>query len=125
MAEEDVRGEAERYNDEHIAPRLLALAKECQEHDIYFVSRTEWAPFEGQTTMTRPREGIVASFDLVEMASRANGNIDALILGLARAHNEGKLDLSQSMMMHWLKLPPFGRSSATERYATVPDPGDN
>ena len=106
----DERGEAERYNDEHIAPKLRAISAECQANGIHFVARTNWAPFEGETTCSRPCAGVVASFDLVDMASRANGNIDALIFGLARAHREGKLDLSASMMMHWMNLPPFQRA---------------
>lgn len=36
---------------------------------------------------------------LVDMATRADGNIDALILGLKKAHNEGKADLSKTILL--------------------------
>lgn len=106
--EEDERGEAERYNDEHIAPQLRAIARECKEHGLCFAARVEWEPFEGQTTSLHAGEARVsASHEMVVLASRANGNLDAMLLNLATLHNEGLIDMSSSMAAHWMKLEPF------------------
>lgn len=119
MADEpDERGEAERYNDEHIAPKLAAIAAECKEHGLYIAARVEWASFEGQTTSQRSGEGRISpSHEMVYLASMTNGNLDAMLFSLARAHSDGLLDLSPSMVAHWLKLEPFVPQSKRSKQA--------
>lgn len=107
MAEEaDERSEAERFNDEHIAPELARLSKLAREHGLNFVARVEWAPFDGQTTMSKV-EGISASHELAWFAAQANGNVDAVLMSLARSHHAGTLDCSASMLSTYMNLGPF------------------
>lgn len=108
----DERGEAERFNDEHIAPELARLSKLAREHGLNFVARVEWAPFEGQTTMSKV-EGISASHELAWVSARANGNVDAVIIALARAHNDGTLNLSASLLSTYMNLGPFRPTKET------------
>lgn len=106
---------SEAYNDEHIAPKLLEIAEECAANGLSFCARVEWAAFEGQTTAKRaPPGAISASHEMVYLAACANGNIDAMLMAMARAHNEGKLDLSRTVLAHMMKLGPFASASAAE-----------
>lgn len=115
---------SEAYNDEHIAPKLAALAEECSANGLSFVSHAEWAPFEGQTTAKREAAGkISASHEMAYLAARANGNLDAFLFALARAHNEGKLDLSASVLALLMKLERFSAADKPSPLQT-PDAGE-
>lgn len=88
----------ERYYDKHIAPKLLALAHECQEHGMSLVVMAEWKPGESGMTATVEHD---ASFSvhMVRAAIMARGNFDALAIAVARsAHDRGHGSAVLSMM---------------------------
>lgn len=114
--DEHEMSDAERYNDEHIAPKLLAIAEECSANGLSFVAHVEWAGFKGQTTAKYAEgAGITASFENAYLASMTNGNLDAFLMNLVRAHQQGKLDLSRTLLAIWANLEPFKRVAEDPR----------
>lgn len=48
----------ENFYDEHIAPKLLELARQCKDNGLSMVALCEWAPSEfGETTTLRDDAG--------------------------------------------------------------------
>lgn len=97
----------EAYNDDHIAPKLLAIAEECHANGLSFCARVEWDTFEGQTTYRSAYKNWSASLAPVYIASMANGNLDKFLMSLVQAHQEGNLDLSHTLLSVWAHLEPF------------------
>lgn len=65
--------------DEEIAPKLLEIAKRCEELGISFVASVEYAPGErGRTEVHMPDSGFAQT--LIHWAARCNGNIDSLFM---------------------------------------------
>jgi hypothetical protein len=87
----------EKYYDEHIAPKLLALAKECEEHGLSLLAMCEWAPGEFGRTVSL-RKGAGFGIRLADTAVRANGNVDAMMMAIeryAREHGHSSIYLSR------------------------------
>lgn len=89
--------EREDFYDSEIAPALLDLGKKCESSGLSFLAVVEWDPGEtGQTaTLT-----VDASFSmrLSDTATRAKGNVDALIIAMmkhAREHGHSSIFLKQ------------------------------
>ena len=106
--DEDERGEAERYNDDHIAPKLAALCKEAREHGLDFVAHVGWRDptgTNGENGQTTAQGDVKASaaFAVCYAAARAGGNLDAMLMTLMRWHDEGETDISRTMLGHWMK----------------------
>lgn len=70
--------ERERWYDEHVAPKLLELARECQARGMSFVCVVEYEPGgTSETTTLAPDAGAKAR--MAWWGVRARGNADALI----------------------------------------------
>ena len=77
------RSESERYYDEHIAPKLMELARECEDHGMSLVAVCEWKPGETRSTRTI-REGAGAALRLTDAAAVSVGNLDKFMMHMER-----------------------------------------
>lgn len=78
---------SEAYYDEHIAPKLLALAKECEEQGMSLLAVCEWEPGEsGRTVSLRVGSGV--GIRIANLAAQANGNVDSLWMAICRYARE-------------------------------------
>lgn len=73
----------EEIYDAEIAPKLLEIAKLCEQHKLGFVAAVEYAPFELGRTVTYPTESSVA-IRTVDWAVQSHGNADSLIWAMCR-----------------------------------------
>ena len=93
----DARSEKERYYDEHIAPKLQALALDCQSRGLSLLALCEFEP--GKSGQTRAYQDDASfSMKLADVAARAQGNVDSLLIALlshARQHGHNSLLLQQ------------------------------
>lgn len=78
---------SERFYDEVIAPQLLRIAKQCEENGLSLVALCEWEPGENGTTATLQENASVAVL-LTHASTRAQGNIDALVMACIRYAQE-------------------------------------
>lgn len=90
--------EREKFYDEVIAPALLEIGRKCEEAGLSFVAAVEYEQGEyGSTTTLRAGSGF--GMRLVDLAVRANGNVDALMIALSRhAEEHGHSSLVLSML---------------------------
>lgn len=75
--------DAERYYDDVIAPKLAELATDAKAHGLSFLAVVEWEPGEYGRTLYNV-EGSSFYFRLVDLAARAQGNVDALWMAIKR-----------------------------------------
>jgi hypothetical protein len=79
--------EREKFYDAEVAPVLRELADKCRHHGVSLLAVVEWAPGEfGRTLSLNPPSG--HGIRWADAAARANGNADALILGLMKEAGE-------------------------------------
>ncbi len=91
----------EQIYDEQIAPKLLALAKECEEAGLSLVATCEWLPGESGETAFINKEASFA-VRMVHTAIKAHGNVDTMMFALvkyARQHGHS------SIFLHRLGVP--------------------
>ena len=89
--------EREKYYDEVIAPKLMEVAKLCEEHGLGMACQVEWEPGETGSTIALPK-GSSFNIRLVEAAMRCRGNLDTLMIACAkhaRMHGHSTLALAQ------------------------------
>lgn len=84
MASENLN---EQFYDDHIAPELLRLSKLCEDRGMPFLAHVEFAKGEFGTTATTSGKQSWA-FELALCAISAKGNLDALVLAVAKAVRE-------------------------------------
>ena len=87
----------EVFYDIHIAPKLAELAKQCEARGMPFLALVEWEPGEGGRTCVLP-PGSSFGIRMAELAARARGNVDSLILALMRyagQHGHSSICLSR------------------------------
>lgn len=85
----------EAYYDEHIAPKLMALAGECRDNGLSLLAVCEWAPGAYGNTLTLCKDSSFA-LRMIDAAAQAGGNIDSLMTALerhAREHGHSSLYL--------------------------------
>lgn len=89
--------ELENFYDSEIAPVLLDLAKRCEAKGLSFLAEVEWEPGEtGRTATLTAAAGF--GIRLADLAARAKGNADALIIAMmkhAREHGHSSMCLKQ------------------------------
>jgi hypothetical protein len=88
---------SEQYYDEHVAPKLLALAKDCEARGFSLVAVCEWSPHEGGTTATIAA-GAGIGIRLTHAMAQAKGNVDSFMIAAARyarQHGHSSVVLSQ------------------------------
>lgn len=88
MDDEDeihVRSENEIYYDDVIAPALLEMTKDMMARGMSFVALVEYDKGHCASTLT-PVDAATASAEvlLTAMAARSRGNVDSLVIGLAK-----------------------------------------
>lgn len=104
--------------DEFVSPLLLKAAEETKRLGGKLVAFSEYRTIsknedvepvetEGYCTTRMWPDGQPGFALVVDMLSRSANNFDRFLFGLAKAHREGTLDVSQSMLASWLDLPPF------------------
>lgn len=94
--------EREAFYDREIAPALMELAGKCQTNGMSMVAVVEWSPGKNGRTMSI-REGAGIELLVVRWAAEAQGNADALIMGLKKhGHEHGH----NSMYLHLLENKP-------------------
>lgn len=79
----------EEFYDKEIAPKLMQLCKQCQDHQMAFVACVEYDPDNqgiGRTEFCPPDEGgkLSAAQRITHWAARCKGNIDSLIIACIR-----------------------------------------
>lgn len=94
----DGSADLEIMYDEAIAPKLLDLAKECEQLGLSFLAVVEFRPGEtGRTISLRSGSGF--GIRLCDAAAKANGNLDVLILAIERyATKNGHSSVYLSML---------------------------
>lgn len=91
----------EAYYDEHIAPKLLALAKECEENGLSLLVVCEWEPGEYGSTRNC-QVGSSFAFRMIDTAAKARGNVDSFMMAIERhAMKHGH----SSMYLHMRGVP--------------------
>lgn len=92
----------EKEHDDHVAPLLLEAAKKAESlggtvlcYSEYDTNDTSKHNSCDTVMMINP----TAHAKLIHMAMQCRGNLDALMLGLIKAHKEGKMDLSATMFL--------------------------
>jgi hypothetical protein len=84
----------EKFYDEKVAPVLSKLAKQCVKRKMAFGAHVEFNPGEtGRTSY--PTEEMSLQTELVLMAMKCKGNIDALIRGYEQACQRKGIDLAK------------------------------
>ena len=74
---------SEALSDERIAPKLLDLAKECEQLGLSFLAVVEYKPgYIGRTVSLHP--GSHFGIRLCNAAAEANGSVDALLGAITR-----------------------------------------
>lgn len=77
----------EQFYDERVAPVLSDLAKQCKDRGLSLLAVCEWEPGEfGRTLTLREKSGL--GIRLADAAAKANGNVDALLIGIIRYAKE-------------------------------------
>lgn len=87
----------EKYYGEHLAPKIHALAEECNAAGLSFLAVCEWAPGELERTLCIHPESSLG-FRFADAAAQANGNVDSLFLDIslhARKHGHSSFFLSK------------------------------
>lgn len=83
----------ERFYDDHIAPTLADLARQCEANGLSLLAFCEYGDGYGQTRMFAPDAS--NAMRLINAAGQANGNFDALALAIYHwAKAEGMVDTS-------------------------------
>ncbi len=76
----------EAFYDEEIAPALLGLVEQCKSRGISLIAMCEFGPNETGTTRSI-ENGAGIEIVMSDLAMRARGNADVLIMAL-RKHGE-------------------------------------
>ncbi|SBT10712.1 hypothetical protein PROAA_610072 [Candidatus Propionivibrio aalborgensis] len=100
----------EAYYDEHIAPKLLALAKECEYNGLSLFAMCEWEP--GKSGSTRSiQAGSSFALRMADAAANAQGNVDSFMLSIERhAMKHGH----QSLYLHMRGIPETPSAGSAE-----------
>jgi len=77
----------EEFYDQVIAPKLLAIGKECQDNGLGFSAAVEYEPHSLGRTSCWPKDASFA-IRLVDIAIQVHGNVDQLIWALMRHGRE-------------------------------------
>lgn len=94
--------EAEKYYDTVIAPVLLDLSTKCKENNLNFCAYVGWDN-DNHSGITASINKFHAASSLVYLASRCDGNLDKMLISLGKWHDDGYIDISQTMLGHWMK----------------------
>lgn len=116
--------------DEFVSPLLMQAAKETERLNGVLVTFSQYDgaisekveidfPEPDSCTTRMMGDNPSAHAQLVDMAARCKGNLDSLCMGLAKLHHAGKMDLSQTMLAHWMKLEPFSRPQMSDASAAT------
>lgn len=73
----------EEYYDNHIAPKLMELARECEDNGLSILAVCEWEPGEYGSTRSS-REGTSFALRMADAALQANGNLDLFMIAMER-----------------------------------------
>ena len=97
MRKLETANERETFYDTDVAPAILAIARQCEERGLSFLTIIVWDPGEfGRTVSLCEGSGI--SIRLAYMVARAKGNVDAIIIALMKygsEHGHNSICLSQ------------------------------
>lgn len=94
----------ERFYDTEIAPKLLELARACQERGMSFTANVEYDPGEtGRTGILQPDASIKQR--IAHWAAAANGNVDSFMFAVMR-HAREHGHSSAILNMLGVKLKP-------------------
>lgn len=88
---------SEAYYDEHISPKLMALAKECDEQGMSLLAVCEFSPGDIARTLTLQKE-LCMELKLALAVVEARGNLDAFLMAVeryARKHGHSSIFLTQ------------------------------
>ena len=84
----------ESYYDEHVAPALATLANACGKRGMTFIAYVKFGPGEsdgGRTTLIPTDAADTgATVLLIDAATKAVGNLDAVAYGMARYPRESE-----------------------------------
>jgi len=79
--------EAEKYYNDVVGPKLLELAKECEEHGLSILVVCEWGPNQHERTLGL-QAGSGFGIRLANSAAQSNGNVDSLWVAIQRHARE-------------------------------------
>lgn len=88
----------EEFYDAEIAPKLLEIARACQERGMSIVAMIEYAPGEsGETCYVAPEAGIKAL--VAAWGVKCRGNVDSFNIAASRhAKEHGHSSMALSLM---------------------------
>lgn len=94
----------EEIYDVEIAPKLLEIAKLCEQHKLGFAAGVEYEPFGLGSTVAYPVDASIA-IRMVDWAVQSHGNADKLIRGMM---NWGLKHGHNSVYLKMLGVPEEG-----------------
>lgn len=99
----------EEYYEEHIAPKLSVLAKECEDNGLSFLAICEWESGEyGSTRNFQP--GSSFAIRMIDTAVEAQGNVDSFMMAIeCHAMKHGH----RSMYLHMRGIPEIPNAALT------------
>jgi len=96
---------SEQFYDEHIAPKLVELAKQCYARGMSFVACVEHEPGKhGGTYFLTERASL--EMQMIFCCARTAPNVDAYMIWLARHAKETGIDTGSSIVMRMMEPRP-------------------
>lgn len=86
----------EQYYDEHVAPKLAEIGKECEARGLSLIAACEWEPGEFGSTVTLTDASY--AMRLVNSAIMSLGNVDTLLIAISKhatKHGHSSIFLKQ------------------------------
>ena len=92
----------EEHYDTAIAPKLLEVAKLCEDWDMPFIAEVWYDGDAAGETVHHPDGPRAIAWQLTRAAARAKGNLDLLVFAMARKFPDG----GSSCVLRMLKTEP-------------------
>ena len=118
--------DGEKWYDEHLAPKLLELAKDAHKHGLSFLAVVEWETGEtGRTAWMQEAHGL--PIRMANVAAQTKGNVDAFWMWVqryAKEHGHSSIFLDQQGIPQKPNALREGRAVARTLDADVRQGGD-
>lgn len=89
---------SEKLYDDEIAPKLKELSEVCQRAGVPFLALVEYEPGEHGRTEYAP-DSASLQMHIASFAARCDGDVDALVIAIARFCKRKGIDVSGSIVL--------------------------
>ena len=87
----------EKLYDKEIAPKIMEIAKFCEDNGLSFVCAVEYAPSKIGRTLAMKNPGL--EMIMINHCAKTAPNIDSYMIGLLRYAKDNGIDTGQSMFL--------------------------